>query len=148
VVSTNLIQVGMELTTATLHIRGMRFNGSVARSSIADAAQISTLQNSLQSFLLLTLAALLVLAARPAHPQQQDKSMANMPGMDMSGDMKDMGPSMAAMAGHMYITPLRPKQPGDEDKVKALVAQVKASIERYKDYHQALADGYVIGNPF
>ena len=26
-----------------------------------------------------------------------------MAGMDMSGDMKDMGPSMAAMAGHMYI---------------------------------------------
>jgi cytochrome c556 len=79
--------------------------------------------------------------------QQQNSPKDNMAGMDMSGDMKDMGPSMAAMAGHMYITPLRTKQPGDEEKVKALVAQVKASIERYRDYHKALEDGYVIGNP-
>lgn len=72
--------------------------------------------------------------------------MAGMPGMNM-GDMGNMGPSMAAMAGHMYITSLRTKQPGDEEKAKAVVAQVKASIERYKDYRKALADGYVIANP-
>jgi hypothetical protein len=86
----------------------------------------------------------------PAQPQQQpDQSKGGMAGMDMSGagDMGDMGSSMAAMAGHMYITPLRPSQPGDEEKAKAVVAQVKASIERYKDYRKALADGYVIGNP-
>jgi hypothetical protein len=86
-----------------------------------------------------------------AQPQQQpDQSKGGgMAGMDMSGagDMGDMGSSMAAMAGHMYITPLRPRQPGDEEKAKAVVAQVKASIERYKDYRKALADGYVIGNP-
>jgi len=78
--------------------------------------------------------------------QDQHKSMA---GMDMSGhdDMADMGPSMAAMAGHMYITPLRPKQPGDDEKVKAVVAALKASMERYKDYRKALADGYYIANP-
>jgi hypothetical protein len=71
-----------------------------------------------------------------------------MAGMDMSGngDMSDMGPSMAAMAGHMYITPRRPKQADDEEKAKA-VAEVKAAIERYKDYRKALADGYVIANP-
>jgi len=73
--------------------------------------------------------------------------MGNMPGMDMSGNMKDMGPSMEAMAGHMTITPLRPRQPGDEEKTRAVVAQVKASIERYKDYRKALADGFVIANP-
>lgn len=81
---------------------------------------------------------------------QQDSSKpssGSMAGMDMSGDMKDMGPSMAMMAGHMYVTPLRPSQPGDDEKVKALVAQVRASIERYRDYKKALEDGYVIGNP-
>jgi hypothetical protein len=90
------------------------------------------------------------LTSAPAQAQQQpDQSKGGMPGMDMSGagDMGDMGSSMAAMAGHMYITPLRPRQPGDEEKVKAVVAQVKASIERYKDYRKALADGYVIANP-
>jgi hypothetical protein len=83
----------------------------------------------------------------PIHAQQQGSSKDSMAGMDMSGDMKDMGPSMAAMAGHMYVTALRPKQPGDDEKVKALLAQIKASIERYQDYHKALEDGYVIGNP-
>lgn len=77
---------------------------------------------------------------------QQDQSMAGMNMGDMSS-MGNMGPSMAAMEGHMQITSLRPKQPGDEEKAKAVVAQVKASIERYKDYRKALADGYVIANP-
>src|SRR5580698_2192091 len=95
--------------------------------------------------LTLTLGAI-VLTALPA---QQDQQMGNMPGMDMSGmgDMSNMGPSMAAMAGHMHMTPLRPKQPGDEEKAKAVVAEAKATMERYKDYRKALADGYVIANP-
>jgi hypothetical protein len=90
-----------------------------------------------------------LLAARLGYARQQDQQKGSMPGMDMVGkeDMSNMGPSMAAMAGHMYITPLRPKQPGDEEKAKAVVAEVKATIERYKDYRKALADGYVIANP-
>jgi hypothetical protein len=103
-------------------------------------------QEVLRYFRLLSLTCCM-LTTGAAHAQQQP--MADMPGMnasDMSG-MKDMGPSMAAMAGHMDITPLRRPQPGDEEKAKAVVAQVRASIERYKDYKKALADGYVIGNP-
>lgn len=88
-----------------------------------------------------------ILTSAVVGAQQQDSSKGSMADMDMSGDIKDMGPSMAAMAGHMYVTPLRPKQPGDEGKVRALVAEIKASIERYRDYHKALEDGYVIGNP-
>lgn len=102
-----------------------------------------------------------LLIVLPAHAWQQDKSMGGMPGMsgitastghacdDMSsmGGMSVMGDSMAAMTNHMCITPMRPKQPGDEEKAKAVVAQVKASIEKYKDYKKALADGYVIANP-
>ena len=51
-----------------------------------------------------------------------------MPGMDMrdNGDMSSMGPSMAAMAGYMYRTPLRPKQPSDKEKAKAVVAVMTA----------------------
>jgi hypothetical protein len=100
---------------------------------------------------------LLAFAAAPSIAQQ-DKSMANMPGMsdssaknDMGGmtpaEMKAMGPSMEAMEGHMYITSLRPAQPGDEAKVKDMVVQIRAMMERYKDYKNALADGYVIANP-
>lgn len=112
-------------------------------------------QFTFQRILFLSLAgSVLVLSAALAEAQQQAAPIGSMAGMDMSGkddmskdEMKDMGPSMAAMAGHMYVTQLRPRQPGDEEKVKAVVAQVKASIERYKDYHKALADGYVIANP-
>lgn len=71
-----------------------------------------------------------------------------MPGMDMRGiDAKDMGPSMAAMAGHMTVTPLRPVEPGDEKRAREVVAEVRAAIDRYQDYRKALADGYVIANP-
>lgn len=90
-----------------------------------------------------------LLTAPAADAWQQDQHKDSMPGMDMSGttDMADMGPSMAAMAGHMYITPVRAVQPGDEEKAKAVVATVKATIEKYKDYRKAVADGYAIANP-
>jgi cytochrome c556 len=100
------------------------------------------------AFLLTLAAGAFALAASQAQ-QQPSQSKDSMAGMDMSGknDMGDMGPSMAAMAGHMSVTSLRPSQPGDEEKVKAVVAQVRATIERYRDYKKALADGYVIANP-
>ncbi len=90
-----------------------------------------------------------LLTAPLGHTWQQGQQQGSMPGMDMSGDadMSSMGPSMAAMAGHMYMTLLRPKQPGDEEKAKAVVAALKATMERYKDYRKALLDGYVIANP-
>jgi hypothetical protein len=88
-------------------------------------------------------------AAQQAKQTQPQDKQDNMSGMDMSGnaDMGDMGPSVAAMAGHMYMTPLRSKEPGDEQKTKAVVAEAKSAIERYKDYRKALQDGYVIANP-
>jgi hypothetical protein len=145
-------EVGMEMTNSVLDTRYMRSNGStIAAPKVlnSDAVNIDVQEGVYERFLLFTFViGILTLVACPAVSQQsQDKSMANMPGMDMGGDMKDMGPSMAAMAHHMYVTPLRPRQPGDEEKAKAVVAQVKAAIERYRDYHKALADGFVIANP-
>lgn len=119
------------------------------------------LRSSLRTILRSPLtAASLLLTALCAHAFQQDQKNT-MPGMDMTapsattgmgsmsgmGDMTHMGPSMAAMANHMYITPLRARQPGDEQRAKTVVAQVKATMDRYKDYRKALADGYVIANP-
>lgn len=104
----------------------------------------------------------LFLTQSQARAWQQHNQMGAMPGMpgastnnagrpcdDMSnnGAMNVMGGSMSAMVDHMCITPLRPKQPGDEEKATALIATVKASIAKYKDYRKALADGYVIANP-
>jgi hypothetical protein len=80
---------------------------------------------------------------------QRGHSMADMPGMDMGNkdDMRNVGPSMAAMAGHMIMTPSRPIQPSDEDRARAVVAAAKAVMEKYHDYRKALADGYVILRP-
>ncbi len=90
-----------------------------------------------------------LLTAPLGHTWQHGQQQNSMPGMDMRGndDMSSMGPSMAAMVGHMYMTPLRPIQPGDEEKAKAVVAHARATMERYKDYRKALLDGYVIANP-
>ncbi len=69
---------------------------------------------------------------------------------DMSGSAKSMnvmGASMGAMTNHMCITPMRSKQPEDEARAKALVAQVRAAIDKYQDYRKAIADGYIQANP-
>ena len=102
-------------------------------------------------------------AARPSHSLEQDAPMKDMPGMSVTttdpsgnpcdtemGSMKGMsvmGQSMAAMTNHMCITPVRAPQPGDEDRAKTVVAQVKVTLEKYKDYKKAIADGFIQGNP-
>jgi hypothetical protein len=55
--------------------------------------------------------------------------------------------AMAHMAGHMYMTSLRPLKSGDREKADALVASAKAAMAPYQDYHKALADGYKIFLP-
>ena len=54
---------------------------------------------------------------------------------------------MAGMAGHMFLTKLRPLEPGDQQKADAVVAAARAAMEPYKDYRKALADGYRIFLP-
>jgi hypothetical protein len=114
-------------------------NGETIKSRLAYLYKTSRVAFTLGAALLFSI---------PAHAQQ-DQKMDSMPGMNMGGknDMGDMGPSMAAMAGHMTITSLRPKQPGDEERAKAVIAAAKATMARYQDYRKALADGYVIANP-
>jgi len=55
--------------------------------------------------------------------------------------------TMSHMAGHMYMTTLRPIQPGDQQKADAIVAAAKTAMAPYQDYHKALADGYTIFLP-
>ena len=54
---------------------------------------------------------------------------------------------MSHMAGHMYMTTLRPVKPGDQQKADAIAADAKKAMEPYRDYHKALADGYEIFLP-
>jgi hypothetical protein len=70
-----------------------------------------------------------------------DEMMGSMKGMSV------MGESMTSMTNHMCITPSRPEQPSDAERAKAVVDQVRAAMEKYKDYKKAIADGYVQANP-
>ena len=51
------------------------------------------------------------------------------------------------MHGHMYMTALRPVQPGDQQKAAAIVDAARAAMAPYEDYQKALADGYRIFLP-
>jgi hypothetical protein len=57
------------------------------------------------------------------------------------------GGGMAHMAGHMYLTSLRPSEPGDQQKADGIAAAAKEAMVPYQDYHKALADGYKIFLP-
>lgn len=51
---------------------------------------------------------------------------------------------MADMSGHLYMTTLRPAKVGDRQKADAVVAAAKVAMAPYRDYHNALSDGYEI----
>jgi hypothetical protein len=68
-------------------------------------------------------------------------SDASMPAMhSMEGHHMDMGP-------HMKMTALRPPQPGDAEKAQKVAEIARGVMEKYKDYHTALSDNFVIFHP-
>jgi hypothetical protein len=107
-----------------------------------------------------------LLAAIPAHksqpPQfsevQESQSMPSnattMPGMDMSeqhtpeaGAVHDMSSVHDAHSLHMYMTAPRRQTQGDVQRANEIVTQLRGGIEKYKDYHVALDDGFKIFMP-
>ena len=68
-----------------------------------------------------------------------------LPAQSSSSDHDMQG--MAHMSGHMYLTSLRPSQPGDKAKADAVVTSAKQAMAPYEDYQKALADGYHIFLP-
>ena len=48
---------------------------------------------------------------------------------------------------HFKLTTKRPEQPGDHQRATAIVAALKPALERYRDYHAALQNGYEIFMP-
>jgi hypothetical protein len=51
------------------------------------------------------------------------------------------------MGPHMYMTKLRIATPQDWSKADEIAGELRESIEKYKDYHAALADGFRIFMP-
>jgi|SRR5208282_2922828 len=92
----------------------------------------------------------------------QDMKGMNMPGHDMSkmsapDSAEDTDASMHAMNSmeghhmdmgpHMHMTALRTAQPGDAEKAEKIVEVARGVMEKYKDYHVALDDGFEIFHP-
>ncbi len=48
---------------------------------------------------------------------------------------------------HLRMTPMHPQTPEDVSRAQEVVAQLRAGIEKYKDYHLALNEGYRIFLP-
>jgi hypothetical protein len=105
----------------------------------------------------------LLLAAMPGHhaamqqnPAAQEAAQPQgMPGMDMSDEkasekdaVNEMTPGHHdAHSLHMTMTAMRPQTPEDVRRAEEIVAQLRAGIEKYRDYHAALDDGFKIFLP-
>jgi hypothetical protein len=110
----------------------------------------------------------LLLAALPAHraPAQQaspqesaahapDADHSSMPGMDMSDEHANEKAAVSDMTRghhdahsvHMTMTAMREQTPEDVRRAKEIVAQLCAGMEKYRDYHVALNDGFKIFLP-
>jgi hypothetical protein len=90
-------------------------------------------------------------------PQRQD----DMPGMDMGNTNHEASQDSAAaqyandamaghhidMGAHMFMSDLRPANPADEKRAEEIVATLRKSIKKYRDYHVALAEGFQIFHP-
>ncbi len=54
---------------------------------------------------------------------------------------------MDAHSLHIHMTAMRPQTPQDAARANEIVTQLRSGIEKYKDYHAALNDGYKIFLP-
>ena len=82
--------------------------------------------------------------AGPAIPTHGQTPQADAPHTHSS---EDSSGGMAHMAGHMYLTTLRPVKSGDQQKADSVAAAAKEAMAPYQDFHKALADGYEIFLP-
>jgi len=102
-----------------------------------------------------------------SHPETPQSTSLQMPGMDQAhtaqkAQMDQMGMDgdehgneqaamndMAHMRGgpHMHMTEMRTQSPMDKQRANEIVTQLRAGIEKYRDYHIALNDGFRIFLP-
>jgi hypothetical protein len=93
-------------------------------------------------------------SAAPSTPEQEPEHTAT-PGTNISDEkasepaaVNDMTPGHGdAHASHMYMTTMRERTPDDVRRAGEIVTQLRAGIEKYKDYHVALNEGFRIFMP-
>jgi hypothetical protein len=110
----------------------------------------------------------ILLTALPAHraPEQQpapadgaaqsrQADRDNMPGMDMGDERANEKAAVHDMTAghhdahsqHMTMTAMREQTPEDIERAKEIAVQLRAGIEKYRDYHVALSEGFKIFMP-
>jgi hypothetical protein len=94
-------------------------------------------------------------AAQQPSPQPVKSTSSSLPGMDMGDEksseraaVQDMTPGHHdAHAHHMFMTSMREQTPADVQRANEVVTQLRTAMEKYKDYHAALDDGFRIFLP-
>jgi len=93
-------------------------------------------------------------AQNPVVQEAQPPQSKDMPGMDMGDEkssekaaVQDMTPGHDAHSHHMFMTTMRTQTPEDVQRANEVVTQLRAAMEKYKDYHAALDDGFRIFLP-
>jgi len=86
--------------------------------------------------------------------QAPGEDHAGMPQMDADDASSGEHNAMVEMQNmhngdtrHMHMTKLRPANAEDQKRANEIVEKLRAGIERYRDYHVALNDGYKIFMP-
>jgi hypothetical protein len=101
-----------------------------------------------------------MLAAIPAHKLQNSSTQETQPtpsklaakDLDMNdpaalGAMRDMSGGAHEHSLHMYMTAPRQQTPADVKQANEIVTQLRAAMEKYKDYHVALNENFIIFHP-
>jgi hypothetical protein len=87
--------------------------------------------------------------------ESQGMDHSSMPGIDMDDAKANEAHAVHDMTHghmdahnlHMRMTAMRPQTPDDTARANEIVLQLRAGIEKYRDYHVALNDGYKIFLP-
>jgi hypothetical protein len=94
-------------------------------------------------------------AAQESATQAPEADHSSMPGMDMSDEHASEKAAVNEMTHghhdahgqHMAMTAMRAQAPEDVQRANEIVAQLRAGIEKYRDYHVALNEGFKIFMP-
>lgn len=96
------------------------------------------------------------MANTEAEQEAQSTDHSKMPGMNMDmddaqtgeqGAMHDMEHMHHGDTPHMHMTAPRPQTAEDQKRGEEIVEQLRAGIDKYKDYHAALNEGFKIFMP-
>ena len=96
------------------------------------------------------------LISADAQRDPQTSASSKMPGMNPDPDdaaaieqtaIHDMEHMHHGNTAHMHMTASRPQTAEDQKRAEAMVAELRGGIDKYKDYHVALNEGFKIFLP-